>query len=75
MLTNVAFTAIKGRMLVLVLFIQPFLVAVTGDTDRFHHPKLTEVHYQWLMRVMTANTVVQGKMPTTGLGMAAVAGC
>ena len=67
-----ALTAIKRGMLIRILFMQPLLITVTGNTDRLHLTQFAEIDNQRLVQVVAADTVFQREVPATGLGMTAV---
>lgn len=72
MLTDVAFTAIERGMFVRMLFVEPFLIIMAGQANLFDFAELTQIHFQWLVRIMAAGAVFQGKMTPCRFGVTAV---
>ena len=62
-LTDMAFTAIKLRMLVRILFQQSLLVIMAGDTGRTNLSQGRQIRFLRLMRIVATGTVFESKVP------------
>jgi len=71
-LADMTFAAIERRMFVRILVEQPFLIIVTGQANRLNLAQFTHIHFQRLMRIMTAGAVFQGIVPPCRPGVTTV---
>ena len=66
MLSGMTLTAIESGVFVRVELIEPLLIIVTGDADRFDLIVITEIELKRLMRIVTSGAVLENKVAPFG---------